>query len=191
MRCINCGWNNPDTAVVCQKCKQPLPVIPGVVPASAPNRMKDSASKKTTREPESVAAPKPEPKPAPKPASETKPESKPEPKPEPKPETKPEPKPAPEPVVIAEPAVAMKLVPLEAGTPIVFDVLPGTVNRASCPDFGEAVDAGCQAEISCSKEGWYIEDKSATKSTYVLASRKIRIEKGDIVILGGRRYVIE
>ena len=187
MRCINCGWNNPDTAVVCQKCKQPLPVIPGVVPASAPNRMKDSAAKKTTREPESVAAPKPEPKPAPKPASETKPESK----PEPKPETKPETKPAPEPVVIAEPAVAMKLVPLEAGTPIVFDVLPGTVNRASCPDFGKAVDAGCQAEISCSKEGWYIEDKSATKSTYVLASRKIRIEKGDIVILGGRRYVIE
>ena len=85
----------------------------------------------------------------------------------------------------------MKLVPLEAGEPIVFDVLPGTVNRDTCSEFGAAVDAVCQAEISCSEEGWYIEDKSASKSTYVLASRKIRVEKGDIVILGGRRYVIE
>lgn len=187
MRCINCGWNNPDTAVVCQKCKQALPVIPGVVPATATTRLKDSEAKKTAREPEPapVLKPKPTPKPEPKPAPEPAPKPTPEPTPEPVPEK------APEQVVISEPAVAMKLVPLEAGAPIVFDALPGVVNRKSCPDFGAAVDAGCQAEISCSEEGWYIEDKSTSKSTYVLASRKIRVEKGDIVILGGRRYVIE
>ncbi|MBP3254020.1 MAG: hypothetical protein J6M30_05895 [Bacteroidales bacterium] len=24
MRCNNCGWNNPDTSAVCEKCKAPL-----------------------------------------------------------------------------------------------------------------------------------------------------------------------
>ena len=85
----------------------------------------------------------------------------------------------------------MKLVPLEAGEPIVLEVLPGIVNRDSSSDLGAAVDAVCQAEFSCSEEGWYIVDKSASKSTYVLASRKIRVEKGDVIVLGGRRYVIE
>lgn len=38
---------------------------------------------------------------------------------------------------------------------------------------------------------WFITDKSGTQSTYVCASRRIALQKGDIVLIGGRRYKFE
>lgn len=185
MRCINCGWNNPDHLRFCQKCNQPMPVFPADEKA-VETKADKTDSKKTIREPEPVV--KPEPVVAPEPV--VVPEPEPVVVPEPAPVPEPVPEPAPEPVPEAAPA-AMKLVPLEPGEAIVCETLPCVVNRNSSPDFGPAVDAVCQSEITCTEEGCFIEDKSACKNTYVLASRKIRVEKGDIVVMGGRRFVIE
>ncbi len=38
---------------------------------------------------------------------------------------------------------------------------------------------------------WYIADGSGTDSTFVCASRRIALEKGDVVVIGGRRYRFE
>lgn len=38
---------------------------------------------------------------------------------------------------------------------------------------------------------WFINDASGAGSAYVLASRRIALQKGDVVLIGGRRYKFE
>lgn len=45
-----------------------------------------------------------------------------------------------------------------------------------------------QALLTHEADGWYIEDCSTYHTTSVIASRKIRLEEGDIVIFGASRF---
>lgn len=184
MRCINCGWNNPDNVDRCQKCNQPMPVLPSVAEKFEKHKDSQQDARATIRE-EQTPAPQPVVAPVVVPVPEPVPEPEPVPvEPEPVPAA-----PAPQPAPAAE--APLKLVSLEAGDPIVCESLPYMVNRGSSAALGAAADAVSQAELTLEADGLYIEDKSVYKNTYVLASRKIRLEKGDVVVLGGHRFVVE
>jgi uncharacterized OB-fold protein len=48
-----------------------------------------------------------------------------------------------------------------------------------------------QAEIVIENGEWYIVDKSEKKTTFVRAGNKIKLNKGDIVLLGDTKFIFE
>ena len=46
-----------------------------------------------------------------------------------------------------------------------------------------------QAILTHDADGWYIEDKSTYHTTAIIASRRMRLEEGDTVVLGSSRFV--
>ena len=62
------------------------------------------------------------------------------------------------------------------------------LNRANTDPANNTITSGEQAELTFENGAWYICDKSYQKTTYVHASRKMKLEKGDIIILGNRRF---
>lgn len=63
-----------------------------------------------------------------------------------------------------------------------------TLNRANTDPNNQSITSQEQAEMTCEDGEWYIIDKSAMHTTYVLASRKMKLQKGDIIILGNRLF---
>jgi RNA polymerase subunit RPABC4/transcription elongation factor Spt4 len=63
-----------------------------------------------------------------------------------------------------------------------------TLNRANTDPNNQSITSKEQAELSYENGEWYIIDKSAMHTTYVLASRKMKINKGDTIILGNRLF---
>ncbi len=63
-----------------------------------------------------------------------------------------------------------------------------SLNRANTDPGNNTITSGEQAELTFEDGAWYICDKSYQKTTYVHASRKMKLEKGDIIILGNRRF---
>lgn len=46
-----------------------------------------------------------------------------------------------------------------------------------------------QAVLTHDSDGWYIEDCSTYQTTSIVARRRMRLESGDIVVLGSSRFV--
>lgn len=63
-----------------------------------------------------------------------------------------------------------------------------TLNRANTDPNNQSITSQEQAELTCEDGEWYIIDKSAMHTTYVLASRKMKLKKGDTIILGNRLF---
>ncbi len=62
------------------------------------------------------------------------------------------------------------------------------LNRANTDPANNTITSGEQAELTFENGAWYICDKSYQKTTYVHAGHKMKLEKGDIIILGNRRF---
>ena len=54
-----------------------------------------------------------------------------------------------------------------------------------------AFGADTDAAFEFADGQWYISDNGGSGSVYVRASRRIMLQKGDVVIIGGRRYSFE
>ncbi len=81
------------------------------------------------------------------------------------------------------PAVTKKILPETAS----FRLRPIDVEAQEAFAFGGDTNASFEFD-----EGqWYIADESGTNSVYVNAARRIALEKGDVVLIGGRRYRFE
>ena len=63
-----------------------------------------------------------------------------------------------------------------------------SLNRANTDPYNTTITSQQQAELTFEGGAWYICDKSAQQTTYVHAGRKTKLEKGDIIILGNRRF---
>jgi hypothetical protein len=63
-----------------------------------------------------------------------------------------------------------------------------SLNRANTDPNNQSITSQEQAELTCEDGEWYIIDKSAMHTTYVLASRKMKLKKGDTIILGNRLF---
>ena len=62
------------------------------------------------------------------------------------------------------------------------------LNRANTDPNNQSITSQEQAELTCEDGEWYIIDKSKMHTTYVLASRKMKLNKGDIIVLGNRLF---
>lgn len=62
------------------------------------------------------------------------------------------------------------------------------LNRANTDPNNQSITSKEQAELTCENGEWYIIDKSSLHTTYVLASRKMKLNKGDTIILGNRLF---
>lgn len=171
MRCVNCGWNNPDGITKCQKCNQPLPVVPVSNEKKTNEKLKPDVSYQATMR--DVTRINHEEKRATKRMTD---------------EVLDRPKPTGHEEETDR--KCLKLVSLENEETINCDSFPFVVKRDSCKSFGVSVDAQSQAELTMSDGSLFIEDKSGSRNTYVLASRKIKLEEGDIVVMGGKRFIV-
>lgn len=63
-----------------------------------------------------------------------------------------------------------------------------TLNRANTDPNNQSITSKEQAELICEGGFWYLIDKSELKTTFVHAARKTRLQNGDIIILGNRRF---
>ena len=69
-----------------------------------------------------------------------------------------------------------------------FSGNPVILNRANTDPNNQSITSQEQAELTCENDEWYIIDKSQMHTTYVMASRKMKLKKGDIIILGNRLF---
>lgn len=66
------------------------------------------------------------------------------------------------------------------------------LNRSNTDQFNNAITSKVQAVISCDEDGnWTIEDKSAQGTTFVQATRQIKLQSGDIIMLGNRKFIFK
>lgn len=75
-----------------------------------------------------------------------------------------------------------------AHQPISFSGESVILNRANTDPNNQSITTQEQAELSYENGDWYILDKSSQHTTYVLASQKIKLHKGDTIVLGNRLF---
>lgn len=73
-------------------------------------------------------------------------------------------------------------------SPLSFSGETIILNRANTDPNNLSITKKEQAELTFENGEWYIADKSAQHTTYVLASNKIKLHKGDIIVLGNRLF---
>ena len=62
------------------------------------------------------------------------------------------------------------------------------LNRENTDPNNQSITSKAQAELVYENDAWYLEDKSEQQTTYIHAGRKTKLESGDIIILGNRRF---
>lgn len=72
--------------------------------------------------------------------------------------------------------------------PLSFSGSSIILNRANTDPNNQSITSHVQAELSFEDGEWYIIDKSVMHTTYVMASRKMKLKKGDTIILGNRLF---
>ena len=64
-----------------------------------------------------------------------------------------------------------------------------TLKRENVEPANMSIAEGAQAEVVCENGEWYIRNLSELKNTYICVERKTKLEKGDIIVIGNRRYI--
>ncbi len=198
VRCDYCGWSeNPDGAKTCQKCNQEL-VYSAPAPATAhvvAERVKSTAQEKCTKcgyplVSDAVSCPNcgtqvgsPQPVAADPRMKQTIRDVS---------------------VVPTVPVMkqtvrdvsALEDDTLKQTVPEILDVVPGkTCFRLKPMDVDTqevfAFGAGGNAAFEYENGKWYIRDNGDANSTYVCAARSIELQSGDVVLIGGRKYLFE
>ena len=72
--------------------------------------------------------------------------------------------------------------------PLSFSGSSIVLNRANTDPNNQSITSAEQAVLTYEDGEWYIIDKSAMHTTYVMAGRKLKLEKGDTIILGNRLF---
>lgn len=62
------------------------------------------------------------------------------------------------------------------------------LTRSNTDPNNQTITSKEQAELCSENDGWYIVDKSEQHTTFVGTVRKLKLEKGDIIILGNRLF---
>lgn len=65
-----------------------------------------------------------------------------------------------------------------------------TLNRANLEAENPTITSQCQAKLSCDESGnWHLEDCSAQKTTFIHVNEKTQLKDGDIILMGNRQFV--
>lgn len=62
------------------------------------------------------------------------------------------------------------------------------LNRSNTEPNNQTITSQVQAELVYENGQWYITDKSAQQTTYIHAGEKTPLKKGDVILLGNRRF---
>ena len=65
------------------------------------------------------------------------------------------------------------------------------LNRANTDDANNTITSKVQAKISHDNGVWIIEDKSSQGTTFVQATRRIELNDGDVIMLGNRKFIFK
>ena len=65
------------------------------------------------------------------------------------------------------------------------------LNRDNTEPRNKSITGREHAQIVREDGRWFIENKSSTKTTYIVVDRKIEIQSGDVIILGNRQFKFE
>ncbi len=215
MRCMNCGWENPDNLQKCEKCNSPLDTgLSHELPShSAPEH--EEVLRGTVSEQQVFADPAPtnhEDKGCPKcgyplregmhhcPNCGHDLDAANRPKEDVRKEVR---NVAPKHNATVNPwanpnlGKTFKLEPVawdgEKDAPATLSFIGESVelNRDNTDPTNNTITSKVQAEISCENGVWSIEDKSAQGTTFIQAKRKIALEDGDVVMLGNRKFIFK
>ena len=92
----------------------------------------------------------------------------------------------PEPAFILQPVLRMnERKPVEAVEHEGNEVI---LSRENTEPGNPSITSQEQAVVTCSDGHWYIENRSEQKTTFVLATKKIELHDGDIILLGNRLF---
>jgi hypothetical protein len=87
---------------------------------------------------------------------------------------------------------SLKLIPEEkekiSSVELSFSGEEIVLNRSNTEPDNPTITSKEQAVLTCEGKEWYIRDRSQLKTTYVQASDKIKLNAGDIIVLGDRRF---
>lgn len=72
--------------------------------------------------------------------------------------------------------------------PISYSGTEIVLNRANTDPNNSSITSQQQAVIIRDGEDWYLEDRSALKTTLIRAGRPIKLEDGDIIVMGNRMF---
>ena len=72
--------------------------------------------------------------------------------------------------------------------PLSFSGKSIMLNRANTDPNNQSITSAEQAELTFEDGEWFIIDKSVMHTTYVMAGRKLKLQKGDTIILGNRLF---
>lgn len=72
--------------------------------------------------------------------------------------------------------------------PISYSGIEVILNRANTDANNQSITSKQQALLTHDKDGWYIENKSELQTTYIRVGKKIKLEDGDIILLGNRFF---
>lgn len=75
-----------------------------------------------------------------------------------------------------------------AHSPVSYSGERIVLNRANTDPNNQSITSKEQAELVYENGSWYLEDKSAQETTFIHAGRRVKLETGDIIILGNRRF---
>lgn len=208
MRCINCGWENPNDAKNCEKCNTPLTKIEkdeitvkentefsqtiiGKAPNGALiNEFEDSASIKTSEQLNTC----PECGYPLMSGTETCPNCKKEVGCEK--EIIIETNGTIDPYRAAQNLQKCVLKPVsrideKSLESVVFTEIHNIVNRKSVEPANTTISSKCQAELIYKDDKWFIIDRSSTQTTFVLAKEFTELKNGDVILLGDRKFNVE
>jgi len=62
------------------------------------------------------------------------------------------------------------------------------LNRGNTDPGNQTITSKVQAELSFENDKWYLQDKSALKTTYIYAGEKKELKPGDVIVLGNRLF---
>ncbi|GHV48545.1 hypothetical protein FACS1894181_04590 [Bacteroidia bacterium] len=65
------------------------------------------------------------------------------------------------------------------------------LNRANTEPDNLTITSKEQALLIFENEKWYIQDRSEHQTTFIRASERIELKRGDIIMLGNRRFEFE
>ena len=72
--------------------------------------------------------------------------------------------------------------------PITFSGNNVILNRQNTDPNNNTITSKEQAVIIHKKDGWYIDNRSAGKTTYIQVTRETKLKPGDIIVMGNRAF---
>jgi len=93
---------------------------------------------------------------------------------------------------IQTPECSLSIIPVEGeatnDSPLRFSGNVIQLNRGNTESANQTITSKVQAELYFENNKWYIQDKSALKTTYIYAGDKVELKSGDIIVMGNRSF---